>query len=81
MTETQNDIGCFLILIEDRNKLLMPPLEFVGTIEFIRQRIWELSKKGQYKLYVRAEGMTYDLLEYGLIKKDLLFEPILLYKN
>jgi len=77
----ENYIYCFLVLIEDRNKLLLPPLEFVGTIEFVRQKIWELSKKGQYKLYVRAEGMTYDLLEYGLIEKNLLFEPILLYKN
>jgi hypothetical protein len=81
MTEVKNDIACFLIIIEDRNKLLMPPLEFVGTIEYIRQKIWELSQKGQYKLYVRSQGMTYDLLEYGLIKKDLLFEPIYLYKN
>lgn len=81
MIETQNDIACFLILIEERNKLLMPPLEFVSTLEFVRQKIWELSKKGQYKIYCRAEGMSYDLLEYGLIKKDLLFEPIYIYKN
>lgn len=81
MTETQNNIACFLIVIEQGNKLLLPPLEFVGTIEYIRQKIWELSHKGQYKIYIRAEGMTYDLLEYGLIKKDLLFEPIYIYKN